>query len=259
MMSFRKAHKIAVRAHEGQTDKLGVPYIEHVEAVAAGLAVLRDAEDLRIAGVLHDVVEDTDLTVEDLLKAGVPYSSVRIVEALTKVPGSTRVQQIERVIGEGYASCLVKLSDNAHNSRPDRLERLDGATRERLEGKYRDARKMIWDAAVRFNWGPDFFDNAKKIFGVVNPSLLGELDLFLKGGETYLSISFDYDCAGSTIRKRVEEARIRYPELDWDKPRVVKPTANFNEYVGMNDGKRGHRDTPIGSIIPGRKQSLRNR
>lgn len=181
MTSFRKARKIAAKAHEGQADKLGVPYIEHVEAVAAGLAVLQDLDDLRIAGVLHDVVEDTDLTIDDLIEAGIPYSSVRIVEALTKVPGSTRVQQIERVIGEGYAACLVKTSDNAHNSRPDRLKELDEQTRERLVAKYRGARRMIWDAAVRFNWGPSFFDDVRKILAVVNPSLLEELDLFLEG------------------------------------------------------------------------------
>lgn len=78
-------------------------------------------------------------------------------------------------------------------------------------------------------------------------------------GETFLSISFDYDCAGSTIRRRVEEARILHPELDWDRPRVVKPTDNFDEYVSMNDGKPGQRDTPTGSIIPGRKQRLRSK
>lgn len=174
-MSFRKARKLAAMAHEGQTDKLGVPYIEHVEAVAAGLAVLRDAEDLRIAGVLHDVIEDTDLTTSDLLAAGVPWSSVCIVEALTKVPGSTKVQQIERVIEDGAAACLVKTSDNAHNSLPDRLEKLDDETRERLEGKYKGARRMIWDAAMEFNWGPGYFDDTYRILAVVNPSLLPEL------------------------------------------------------------------------------------
>lgn len=175
MIGYRKAHRIAAKAHKGQKDKLGVPYLKHVEAVADGLAVLRDAEDLRIAGILHDVIEDTDLTASDLLEAGVPWSSVCIVEALTKVPGSTKVEQIERVIEDGAAACLVKLSDNAHNSRPDRLDRLDEGTRERLVVKYRGARRMIWDAAVEFNWGGEYFDNIGKILGVVNPSLLPEL------------------------------------------------------------------------------------
>jgi (p)ppGpp synthase/HD superfamily hydrolase len=175
VMSYRKARRIAAKAHKGQVDKLGVPYIEHVEAVAAGLAAIDDAEDLRIAGVLHDVIEDTHLTASDLHAAGVPSSSVFIVEALTKVPGSTKVQQIERVIEDGAAACLVKLSDNAHNSRPDRLAKLDEATRERLVAKYKGARRMLWDAAVEFNWRSGYFDNIEKILGVVNPSLLPEL------------------------------------------------------------------------------------
>lgn len=172
-MDLREADAIAEKAHGGQNDKNGVPYIEHVRAVAAGL--IRFPADLQIAGVLHDVVEDTDETLGSLAVAKVPSSSLHLIDALTKVPGSTKKEQIERVIKDGYAACLVKSSDNAHNSRPDRLKHLDGPTRDRLETKYREARKMLWDCAAEFNWGADYLDDVASILEIVNPSLLSEL------------------------------------------------------------------------------------
>lgn len=175
-MHLWEADILATAAHEGQSDKNGVPYIEHVRAVAAGLAPF--PVDVQIAGVLHDVVEDTDWTLDDLRDSGVPRSSLAMVDALTKVPGSTKKEQIERVISEGYAACLVKNSDNAHNSLPDRLKHLDGPTRDRLEGKYREARKMLWGCARDFNWGPLYLNDIRSILEIVNPSLLPELDQY---------------------------------------------------------------------------------
>lgn len=181
-MHLWEADVLATAAHEGQSDKNGVPYIEHVRAVAAGLAPF--PVELQIAGVLHDVVEDTDWTLDDLRESGVPHSSLAMVDALTKIPGSTKKEQIERVISEGYAACLVKSSDNAHNSLPDRLKHLDGPTRQRLEEKYREARRMLWDCAKEFNWGSLYFEDIRSILKIVNPSLLPELEQYceeLKG------------------------------------------------------------------------------
>lgn len=164
-MQLWEADIIAAKAHEGQDDKNGVPYIEHVRAVAAGLKAF--SVPVQVAGVLHDVVEDTDVTIPYLREAGVTEISLGIIEAVTKDPGSTKRQQIEKVIRYGYAALLVKTSDNAHNSRPDRLKHLDEATRERLEGKYREARRMMWP---HLHAG-----DIRAILEIVNPSLLEEL------------------------------------------------------------------------------------
>ena len=161
-----EADVIATKAHKDQFDKNGVPYIEHARAVSAGLASF--SEPVRVAGLLHDVVEDTDETLDSLRAAGVTEISLEIIDAVTKVPGSTKREQIERVIAGGYAALLVKTSDNAHNSLPDRLKHLDGATRERLEGKYREARKMMWPHLHAAD--------IRAILKIVNPSLLGELE-----------------------------------------------------------------------------------
>lgn len=164
-MDLREADAVAARAHEGQFDKIGVPYIEHARAVAAGLAAF--PVPIQVAGVLHDVVEDTEETLESLAAVGVCETSLKVIDAVTKVPGSTRRDQIDRVIRCGYAALLVKVSDNAHNCLPDRLKCLDEATRERLEGKYREARRSMWpylDAG-----------DIRTILEIVNPSLLPEL------------------------------------------------------------------------------------
>lgn len=160
-----EADIIAANAHKGQVDKIGVPYIEHVRMVSAGLAEF--PEPVRVAGLLHDVVEDTDETLESLRAAGVTEISLEIIDAVTKVPGSTKREQIERVIQGGYGALLVKTSDNAHNSHPDRLKSLDEATRHRLEVKYREARQMMWPHLHP----SDIYE----ILRIVNPSLTPEL------------------------------------------------------------------------------------
>lgn len=164
-MHLWEAEILAKAAHEGQFDKIGVPYVEHVMAVAAGLASF--SVPIQVAGMLHDVVEDTDETLETLAAAGVTPISLKIIDAVTKVPGSTKREQIERVIAGGYGALLVKLSDNAHNSSPDRLSHLDESSRERLEGKYKEARQMMWPHVHEAD--------IQAILEIVNPGLLKEL------------------------------------------------------------------------------------
>ena len=65
---IKKAYHIAEKAHEGQTLATGLPYISHCLAVAAILAEMSVQPELVITGLLHDVVEDTDLTLEDIAK-----------------------------------------------------------------------------------------------------------------------------------------------------------------------------------------------
>lgn len=64
----RLAHEICASAHQGQTDKAGMPYHLHPERVAARCAT--DAE--RIVALLHDTIEDTDVSPDYLLSRGFP-------------------------------------------------------------------------------------------------------------------------------------------------------------------------------------------
>lgn len=113
MITVAEVDALAARAHAGQLDKIGVDYIEHPRAVAAGLEPFGD--ELVMAGLLHDVLEDTDVTAADLLAAGVLESVMRIVEAVTNTPGELYEVKMRRIAADRDA-CLVKIADNASNS-----------------------------------------------------------------------------------------------------------------------------------------------
>ncbi|MEU2116377.1 HD domain-containing protein [Streptomyces sp. NPDC016459] len=155
---------LADRAHAGQTDKAGVPYVRHVRAVAAGLEPF--GPHLTMAGLLHDVIEDTPWTADGLRAAGIPDRVVAIVEAVTNTPGTPYEEKIRRITRDPDAT-LVKIADNAHNSRTDRADALPPDRRERLAVKYRAAREVLWAAADP--------EHVATILRVVNPALLDEL------------------------------------------------------------------------------------
>lgn len=163
MASLAEVDAFAEKAHEGFVDKGGVPYVEHVRAVAAGLEPF--STQVQMAGLLHDVIEDTDWTAETLRAAGIESRVVRIVELLTKLPGESYMERITAITEDRQAT-LVKIADNAHNSRADRAAKLPDGNRGRLE-RYRKARQILWAAADR--------DDVEAIISVVNPDLLSEL------------------------------------------------------------------------------------
>ncbi|WP_327071222.1 HD domain-containing protein [Kitasatospora sp. NBC_01250] len=164
-LTVAEADALAALAHAGQVDKIGVPYVEHVRAVAHGLAPLGSV--LEMAGLLHDVIEDTDRTADHLLDAGVPRAVVDLVRAVTKRPGVPYDEMIRQVAADPLA-CLVKIADNAHNALPDRAARLPEDKRAQLAAKYAAARRVLWPAAER--------RDVETILRRVNPALLAELD-----------------------------------------------------------------------------------
>lgn len=156
---------LATEAHAGQVDKIGVPYIEHVRAVAAGLVPFGD--ELVMAGLLHDSIEDTDWTAEQLRDAGVPDHVIGLVQAVTNERGVPYEEKIARITGQGRDAVLLKIADNAHNSRPDRAAQLPEEKRVRLAAKYRAARDILWAAASS--------RDIEAIVTIVNPALIAEL------------------------------------------------------------------------------------
>jgi (p)ppGpp synthase/HD superfamily hydrolase len=164
MQTVEEVGAFVEAAHAGQVDKIGVPYIEHVRAVAAGLMPFGD--ELVMAGLLHDVIEDTDWTATQLLALGIPLRVVGAVKDVTNQPGVPYEEKIQRIIHSSDAT-LVKIADNAHNSHPDRAAQLPEEKRARLAAKYRAARDVLWAAA-------DDRD-IEAIISIVNPSLLAEL------------------------------------------------------------------------------------
>jgi (p)ppGpp synthase/HD superfamily hydrolase len=138
------AIQIARRAHEGQLDKSGRPYIGHPLRVMGRVASDRE----RMVAVLHDVVEDTGVTVEDLASAGAPEEVLRAVDAITKRPGEPFDAYLARVAANPIA-LTVKRADIADNSSPDRMARLDQPTQARLNDKYAKALRLLDELAPR--------------------------------------------------------------------------------------------------------------
>lgn len=131
------ARYVAERAHEGQVDKAGDPYINHSARVAVALADFDP--DVVAVGWLHDVVEDSDMSAADLLAMGFPADTVRAVLAITRFPGEN-IQDYYARVKANRVSLTVKRADLVDNSSPERLGRIpDEPTRHRLTEKYRSA------------------------------------------------------------------------------------------------------------------------
>jgi (p)ppGpp synthase/HD superfamily hydrolase len=142
-----RARELATAAHEGQVDKADAAYIGHPARVAARLP---DDPLACAAAWLHDVVEDCDVTLDDLRAQGFPEPVVLAVDALTRRDGEEPGTYYRRVAADNLA-LKVKYADLADNSDPERLAALDQPTRERLIAKYAAAR----DALARFSSGHD--------------------------------------------------------------------------------------------------------
>jgi GTP diphosphokinase / guanosine-3',5'-bis(diphosphate) 3'-diphosphatase len=104
------ANEIAARAHAGQTDKAGQPYILHPLRVMLAVNSLPE----KMAAVMHDVVEDTSVTMADLQSDGFAPEVLAAIEALTKTTGETRLAAAQRAVVNPIAR-VVKLADVADN------------------------------------------------------------------------------------------------------------------------------------------------
>lgn len=105
--------------HYGQHDKAGLPYILHPIRVMDTLRVAGYGETVLVAAVLHDTVEDTDLTLDSIYV--IFGGEVRdLVDALTRRKGEAYLDYIARVKEAGGDAVAIKLSDIGDNLKPDR-------------------------------------------------------------------------------------------------------------------------------------------
>lgn len=137
MSTLERAIAIAAEAHAGQTDKGGQPYVLHPLRVMLRVAT----ESERIAAVLHDVVEDSDVSLEALSAQGFSDDVVCAVEALTKRPGETRLAAAHRSAANAIAR-VVKLADNAENLDVSRIPEPTPGDLARLV-EYRQVRAIL--------------------------------------------------------------------------------------------------------------------
>lgn len=116
MSKLSTAIAIAAKAHEGQVDRGGAPYILHPMRVMLDV----EGEHAQMAAVLHDVLEDTDVTVKDLVDAGIPEPVIAAVIALTKLPGMSRMDAA-RMAATDPIAIQVKVADLRDNMNLSRI------------------------------------------------------------------------------------------------------------------------------------------
>ena len=131
--------QVACQSHYGQRDKGGKSYILHCLAVMKLLK--SDCEYLQSIAILHDSIEDSDLTADDLYNKGFPERIVKAVTLLSKIKGQSNEKYLERICSN-KDSMLVKLADLEHNSQISRQPNLEKKDIDRLE-KYFKMYKII--------------------------------------------------------------------------------------------------------------------
>ena len=144
---LNKAIIFATNFHGHQVDKGGIPYILH--ALTVGVKGKNPAET--ITGILHDLVEDTPVTLMNISHEFGPTIAMA-VDAISQRPDETRLQYLARVKANKLAT-TVKCYDLIHNDDPVRMSRLDAKTRKRMDAKHREAWAALtppgecWDPA----------------------------------------------------------------------------------------------------------------
>lgn len=131
------AIKIASENHYGQKDKASDPYILHLIHVMNNV----DELDAKIVAVLHDILEDTDITKEDLFEYGFSKNIVYAIELLTK-PKKQEYMTYIKNLSENSIARKVKLVDLKHNMDLTRLENITEKDLKRVE-KYFKAYKFL--------------------------------------------------------------------------------------------------------------------
>ena len=136
----KKAQKMCFDAHKEQVDKSGLPYVFH----PFHLAEQMDNETATICALLHDVVEDTDTTFDDIKAADFPSEVIEVLRLLTHDPAVPYMDYV-RTIATNPIARQVKIADLRHNSDVTRLDRIDDYTRQRF-AKYAAALEILGES-----------------------------------------------------------------------------------------------------------------
>ena len=127
--NIKKAAEIAFKAHNGQYDKGGYPYIMH----PLHLAEEMETEDEVITALLHDVLEDSDITIDFIKCAGFSPDVINALTALTKGNNEEYADYIKRIKNTGGIALKVKKADLRHNMETDRIVNCTEKDRDRLK------------------------------------------------------------------------------------------------------------------------------
>lgn len=141
----KKAIKLMYDKHNGQFDKSGMPYVFHPWHVAEEMS---DEYTVAVA-LLHDTIEDTDLSLEELSQMGFPKEVVEAIEIMTHNGEDSYDEYIER-IGSNMISTEVKLADLRHNMDLSRLDKVSESDIKRVE-KYKKSYEYLYKIFTKKN------------------------------------------------------------------------------------------------------------
>lgn len=173
IIMLNKAIEIASKAHAGQIDKGGNPYILHPLRVMINFCGSEN-EVVKICAVLHDVIEDTDVTLDNLRMEGFSEEIVSALDCLTKRDGENYDAFISRVLTNEIA-CKVKCGDLADNMNLTRIPNPTEKDKERIK-KYSKASERLMDALPYADAIPDC--RLVEINGVVEVPPIISIDQF---------------------------------------------------------------------------------
>lgn len=137
MATLEKAIELAVKYHSGQIDKAGQPYILHPLSVMAKVSSITE----KTVAVLHDIIENTPMTVAQLRDFGFSQKVVNAVIALTKTDGMTRIEAAYQAKANPIAR-IVKLADLSDNMNIKRISNPTQKDYDRLE-EYKQVKKIL--------------------------------------------------------------------------------------------------------------------
>ena len=173
----KKAIKLCFEAHRNQTDKSGLPYVFHPFHVAEQMP----DEETTIVALLHDVIEDTAYTIDDLRKMGF---SEEVLDALDLMTHDKNVPYMEYVakISENEIARTVKLADLRHNSDLTRLDEIDDKARNRIEKT-----GLYYPYNVAVTAGKEYSGHAHSFEGVIQALLDDPAGFSIAGFEEFYS------------------------------------------------------------------------
>lgn len=144
MSTLEKAIALAAKKHAGQIDKAGQPYILHPLRLMLNV----DSIEQKMVAVMHDLLEDTDTTIVDLISLGFSQNVIDAVVALTKKEGENRLDAAKRIVKNPLAR-TVKLADLADNMDISRIKSPTARDVLRLE-EYKKVKEFLLNPPTLF-------------------------------------------------------------------------------------------------------------
>ena len=135
-----KSLEIITKVFSEKCDKGGFPYVIHLLKVYSGVSDYTE----KVCALLHDVIEDTDISYDDLREAGYSDEIIAILTILTKIKGEDYRDYIERIINsENIHAMNIKLADLRHNMDSGRIKNPTQNDYERITKRYEPAYEKI--------------------------------------------------------------------------------------------------------------------